>query len=77
MLDSIKEIEFDDSIGIDYSYLESLIVKYQSKHNIQLGISFKLRVNLNIFSPAKVNKCFYSKVSYLIPIANIIKLDNI
>ena len=77
MLDSIKEIEFDDSIGIDYSYLESLIVKYQSKHNMQLGISFKLRANLNIFSPAKIIKYFYSMVSYLIPIANIIKLDNI
>ena len=68
LLDSIKEIEFIDSVGIDYTILESLIVKYQSKHSIQWGISFLLRTYSNNItdSTIKVNLYFYSLVSYLI-----------
>ena len=68
LLDSIKEIEFIDSLDIDYTTLESLIAKYQSKHNMQLGISFKLRAHLNSFTDTavKVNQYFYSMVSYLV-----------
>ena len=35
LLDSIKEIEFVYSLGINFSYLESLIVEYQRKNNMQ------------------------------------------
>ena len=68
LLDSIKEIEFIGSLGIDFTALESLIVKYQSKHNIQWGISFKLRAlsNSSIYSSIMVHYYFYSMVSNLI-----------
>ena len=67
LLDSIKEIEFFDSLNIDFTILENLIVKYQRKHNMQWGISFILRAHPNSFinSTNKVNQYFYSMVSNL------------
>ena len=68
LLDSVKEIEFFDSLNIDFTYLESLILKYQSKHNIQWGISFLLRSYSGSImdSNIMVNLYFYSLVSHLI-----------
>ena len=71
LLDSIKEIELIGSLGIDFITLESLIVKYQSKHNMQWGISFILKTHPKnyINSTNKVNNYFYGMVSNLIQFA--------
>ena len=71
LLDSIKEIEFIGSLGIDFTTLESLIVKYQNKHNMQWGISFTLRKHWSsLYDPDNmINYYFYSMVSHLIRFA--------
>ena len=77
LLDSIKEIEFIGSLGIDFTALESLIVKYQSKHNIQWGISFKLRKHWSSFyDPDNMIKdYFYIMVSHPIQFTQSYKIS--
>ena len=68
LLDSIKVIEFVDYLDIDFNTLKCLIVKYQSKHKMQWGISLILRANYGNLagSTVKVHNYFYGMVSKFI-----------